>query len=71
MLSIANLSRSEKLQMMEALWEDLTQDVVILPSPAWHLEALHAAERAHAENRAQFVSWDAAKQMLRDAASCK
>lgn len=25
MLSIANLSRSEKLQMMEAIWEDLTR----------------------------------------------
>ncbi|MDD4962458.1 MAG: addiction module protein [Gallionella sp.] len=71
MLSIANLSRSEKLQMMEAIWEDLTRDVVPLPSPSWHIEALQQAERAYAENRARFVSWDVAKQMLRDKASCK
>lgn len=65
-LSIANLSRSEKLQMMEAIWEDLTRDVIPLSSPSWHIEALQQAERDYAENRTRFVSWDVAKQMLRD-----
>lgn len=66
MLNIANLSRSEKLQMMEAIWEDLTRDVVPLPAPSWHIEALQQAERAYTENRARFVSWNVAKQILRD-----
>jgi len=68
MLSIENLTRSEKLRMMEALWDDLARDSVTLSSPEWHAQALQEAERAHAENQANFVSWDVAKKTLRDSA---
>ncbi len=69
MLSIDNLTRSEKLRMMEAIWDDLSHDEVTLPSPDWHAQALEDAERAHADKQTEFVSWDAAKKMLRDKAS--
>jgi hypothetical protein len=68
MLSIENLTRTEKLRMMEVIWDDLARDSVTLSSPEWHAQALKEAERAHAENQANFVSWDAAKKMLRDSA---
>ncbi|OGS80354.1 MAG: hypothetical protein A2Z94_05240 [Gallionellales bacterium GWA2_55_18] len=68
MLNIENLTRTEKLQMMEVLWDDLARDSVTLPSPEWHAQALKDAERAIAENQAHFVSWDAAKKTLRDSA---
>lgn len=68
MLSIDNLTRTEKLIMMEALWDDLARDAVTLSSPDWHAPALQEAERAHAENRANFVSWETAKKTLRDPA---
>lgn len=51
--------------MMEAIWNDLVHDSEILSSPAWHTQALNEAEQAHAENQADFVSWDVAKKMLR------
>jgi hypothetical protein len=35
-------------------------------SPVWHEQALKEAERAVADKQAGFVSWDAAKQTLRD-----
>ena len=66
MLNIENLTRTEKLSMMEAIWDDLSRDPVTLPSPEWHAQALQEAERALAENQAGFVSWDAAKKTLRD-----
>lgn len=66
MLSIENLTRMEKLRMMEALWDDLARDSVTLSSPEWHTQALKEAESSHAENQAHFVSWDAAKKTLRD-----
>ena len=68
MINIENLTLSEKLIMMEALWDDLAHDPVALSSPDWHAPALQEAERAHAENRSEFISWDAAKKSLRDPA---
>jgi hypothetical protein len=68
MLNIENLTRTEKLSMMEAIWDDLSRDPVTLSSPKWHAQALKEAERALAENQAGFVSWDAAKKTLRDSA---
>lgn len=69
MLSIENLTRTEKLRMMEVIWDDLARDSATLSSPEWHAQALKEAERTHAEDQANFVSWDAAKKMLRDSAS--
>lgn len=66
MLSIENLTRTEKLRMMEVIWDDLSRDSETLPSPEWHAQALKDAERAFAENQTHFVSWDTAKKMLRD-----
>ncbi|MBZ0092003.1 MAG: addiction module protein [Sulfuricellaceae bacterium] len=68
MFSIEKLTHSEKLRMMEALWDDLARDSVTLSSPEWHAQALLEAERARAENQADFVSWDSAKKTLRDSA---
>jgi Putative addiction module component len=66
MLSIENLSRTEKLLMMEALWDDLTRGTVAYASPDWHADELKVAERAVVEGDAGFVSWDVAKKALRD-----
>jgi hypothetical protein len=68
MLNIENLTRTEKLRMMEVLWDDLAHDSETLSSPEWHAQALQEAERAHAENQAGFVAWDVAKKTLRDSA---
>mgnify|MGYP003473349332 CR=1 FL=1 len=69
MLSIENLSRTEKLLMMEALWDDLARDTVTYSSPEWHADELRVAERTVAEGEAGFVSWDSAKKALRDSSS--
>ena len=66
MLSIENLTRTEKLRMMEVIWDDLSRDSETFSSPEWHAQALQDAERALAENRTHFVSWEAAKETLRD-----
>ena len=66
MLSIENLTRTEKLRMMEVIWDDLVRDSIALSSPEWHAQALKETERALAENQTHFVSWNAAKKVLRD-----
>jgi len=68
MLTIENLTRTEKLCMMEAIWDDLTHDAVTLQPPEWHLQALKQAELSYAENQSGFISWEVAKKILRDSA---
>jgi hypothetical protein len=65
MPALASLSRTEKLQMMEALWDDLTRDTTF-PVPEWHADALKATEQAVAAGEAGFVDWELAKKALRE-----
>ena len=66
MLKIEDLSRSEKLRMMEAIWDDLVHDTVTLSSPEWHADELKETERAYEEKRTELISWETAKKFLRD-----
>lgn len=66
MLGIENLSRTEKLRMMESLWDDLARDTFALPPPEWHGDELKKTELAHAAGEAGFVDWEAAKKTMRD-----
>lgn len=66
MLNIENLSRGEKLRMMEAIWDDLAHNTVMLSPPEWHEDELKKAERAYQEKRAEMVSWEIAKKVMRD-----
>ena len=62
---VEQLPRSEKLKLMEALWEDLSRPDSEFESPAWHAEELAATERRLAEGKEQILDWEAAKQELR------
>lgn len=64
MLSLATLSRAEKLRMMEALWRDLSVNEAELASPEWHGSALQEAETALAAGQAQWMDWNQAKDEL-------
>jgi hypothetical protein len=59
------MTRLEKLQAMEALWIDLTQDESRFESPSWHKDALRDAERAVQSGEAKFSDWEEAKKRLR------
>lgn len=59
------MSREQKLQTLEAIWEDLSQEEDPLESPAWHEEVLKETEARVAEGREQIADWTDAKQELR------
>ena len=63
--AVEQLPRSEKLKLMEALWEDLSRPDSEFESPAWHAEELAATERRLAEGKEQILDWEATKQELR------
>jgi len=64
-IKIAHLSRAEKLRVMEAIWEDLTQEKESLESPDWHNNALRETEHRLSTGQEQIVEWHQAKSELR------
>ena len=64
-LPLDQMSRIEKLQAMEVLWENLSRDESAFESPAWHAEVLKQAEAQVKSGEARFVDWEAAKKDLR------
>jgi len=64
-ISIATLNTSEKLALMERLWEALSQRPTDVPSPKWHGDVLTERIAAVRDGRSKFVDWDEAKERLR------
>jgi hypothetical protein len=63
--SLRQLPRSEKLKLMEMLWQELSQPDDEFESPAWHAKELAATELRLAEGKEQILDWDTAKELLR------
>lgn len=64
-LPLNEMTVSEKLQLMEALWADLSRDPDTLESPEWHREILDERERRIAAGEARFSEWEQAKADMR------
>jgi len=67
-MSIAELRKlppSEKLKIIEMLWNDLAGDES-LPSPDWHAEELKETEKDFSAGRIEVMDWEDAKKKLRD-----
>lgn len=62
---IEQMTREEKLQVMEALWADLTKCGDGVDSPSWHEESLRETEARRAAGQERPVDWDVAKKELR------
>jgi putative addiction module component (TIGR02574 family) len=61
---VHQLPLSEKLQIMEAIWEDLCTHAKGVPTPAWHKELLDAREKAVTDGKEEILDWDAVKNSL-------
>jgi len=65
-IDIAGMPVSEKLKLMEALWDSLSASADgDFESPAWHEQALKQAENDLATGTARFIDWADAKEQLR------
>ncbi len=64
-LPLNEMTVSEKLQAMEALWEDLSRGSDTLISPEWHSDILEERERRIASGDATFTNWEQAKADIR------
>lgn len=66
MQSLNNLTRAEKLRMMDALWDDLTHDIEPVQSPAWHEDVLGETQQRVTNGEMETLDWEKAKQLLRN-----
>ena len=62
---IKDLSREQKLRIMEFLWEELSRDDSLVESPGWHADRLRETEERFKSGRENAVDWTSAKKQLR------
>jgi hypothetical protein len=69
-LQLDRMTTQEKLQAMEALWDDLCRNDAV-PVPQWHKDLLNERERLIAEGKAEFIEWDTAKKQIAERISSR
>ena len=62
---LSKLTLAQKLDLMEAIWDDLARQDKTLESPLWHEEVLKDREQALATGRATISDWEEAKERIR------
>lgn len=65
-LPLERMSISEKLEMMEALWADLSKAPEAVSSPDWHADVLADRKQRADEDPEAFLDWTSAKAAIRE-----
>jgi hypothetical protein len=66
---IRQMSFHEKLQVMEALREEISREEDRVEVLQWHRDLLDERESLVREGKAQFLDWETAKKQIQDATS--
>jgi putative addiction module component (TIGR02574 family) len=67
-LPLEKMTRLEKIQVMEEIWQDLTLSSEDFESPAWHEAELRNREERVKEGKEAYIPWEEAKRILRSKA---
>jgi putative addiction module component (TIGR02574 family) len=65
-LPLDKMSTSDKLSIMEKLWDDLCKNPDSVPSPEWHKSILASREQDIKNGKATFSSINTVKTRIRD-----
>lgn len=63
--TIFDLSMSEKLQLLEDLWDDIASDPAAVPLPDWQKEELNRRKQNLLQNPGSALSWDEIQRRIR------
>ena len=55
-IEISGMSKTEKLQTLEALWDSLIHEEPEIESPEWHQSILATRKHKIEEGKAEFIS---------------
>ncbi len=58
---IARMSKIQRLQTMEAIWDSLLHETTEVESPDWHRDILAVRKNSIAEGKAEFFSIEEVK----------
>jgi len=61
---LKKLSVEEKLLLLEALWNDLSDDIESMEIPERHKEILDERENKIKTGKAKFIDWEKAKKQI-------
>jgi hypothetical protein len=64
-LPIDKMTTTEKLQVMEELWESLCQGQIDELSPPWHAEVLEDRETRLNQGKEKILDWNEAREKIR------
>ncbi|MFA4837224.1 MAG: addiction module protein [Dehalococcoidia bacterium] len=64
-LPLSQLTLPQKLDLLEAIWADLSRDEDKLESPAWHEAVLKDREKAFKVGKVTVSDWGEAKERIR------
>ena len=70
-LPLSQLTFAQKLDIMEAIWDDLTRDEKSFESPAQHEDLLKDREEALSAGKLSVSDWEEAKVRIRKNVSCE
>jgi gamma-glutamyl phosphate reductase len=65
-LPLDKMTTTDKLRVLEEIWDDLCRRAEEIPSPAWHADVLRAREKRIKERSSRFMDWTDAKRKIRD-----
>ncbi|WP_460594916.1 addiction module protein [Geomonas sp. Red276] len=60
------MTRKEKIEAMESLWDDLCRHADGIESPEWHGSILAQREDSLSAGESRFCDWSAAKTRIRE-----
>ena len=66
-LALKDMTVVEKLQVMEAIWDELSRNADDVPSPDWHRDLLSEREAAIVRGEVKFEDWATARKKLEQA----
>ncbi len=64
-ISVSQLTLGQKLDLMEAIWDDLTKNDEILDSPDWHSTILKDRDEAPSAGKISISDWKEAKKRIK------
>lgn len=64
-ISVFDLSPTEKLQLVEDLWDDLAATPEVIPIQDWQIQELARRKANLQSNPASGLSWEEVKQRIR------
>ncbi len=70
-LPLSEFTLEQKLDLLEALWDNLAGNEHALESPLWHEQVLLDREQALAEGKAVVSDWEEAKERIRKNLLCE